>query len=364
MADALDLIAADLELGDGDYTRMQLSGTGPDDAARLRDAQATTLLAIVPEPVDDAALARLRDAAWPARHITTIHRVEATGAIRRDMPHASSTLDVTGEPRPACAVLQAHTLAHAMGPAMTRTKFDKNAQGWNGNPGSPTYAHYRWMRRLLAEVARPKRGERALDAGCGTGWVGIEAGRMGAMVSAYDLSAQMVELAKQNAMSVGIDIDARVGFVEEIPFDHAFELVLNSGVISFAPDADVYLDALDRMVEPGGRLVIGDINPRSSGFRRRRAERPLLPARELNGLAREDVAQRLEARGYRIDTRRFYQLTFPVPELMAASETRMNGLGCGLLLACNKLAAGVDRLCGSPFEGRFDSWILAASKPS
>lgn len=363
MPDVLDLIAADLELGDG-AARLELAGTGAEDAARLREHGAAVCLAVLPGPVDETELARLRDAVWPERHVTTIHRVDESGTIRRGLAGGDATLPGSAGPRAPCVVLQALARELALGPATTRTKFDRNARGWNGSPGSPTYGHYRWMRRLMAEVARPRRGERALDAGCGTGWVGIEAGRLGAMVSAYDPSPQMVELCASNAASVGVDVDARVGFVEDVPFERPFDLVLNSGVLSFAPDADVYLDALDRTVAPGGRLVIGDINPASVGFCRRRARRALLPARELNGLPRADVARRLRERGYRIAARRFYQLTFPVPELMAASETRARGVGCGTLLLLNRLAAGLDRACGSPFEPLFDSWILVAGKPS
>ena len=306
-------------------------------------------------------LATLRDALWPRGHIVAIYRLDADGRVARVTVGGKQVLEarLPGEAR---TVLYVRDRRHALGQSTTRAKFDANAEGWNGVPGSPTYGHYRWMRKLLADVAKPARGQRVLDAGCGAGWVGIEAALKGAMASAFDPSPAMVEIAKRNAAENGVDMDARVGFVEDVPFDQPFELVLDSGVISFAPDPDVFLDRLDALLEPGGLLVIGDLNPTSRGFARRR-RRPLLPARELNGLSRPRLEQMLEARGYTLEGRWYYQLTFPLPELMALSEQRMGGLGCSLALAVNKLATAIDHGLGSKAARWFDSWIVRARKP-
>jgi SAM-dependent methyltransferase len=312
--------------------------------------------------VSDRELAAVRDRLWPDWHVSAVYRVDADGKIARQAQSGAAPIDgrLSGGPS---AMLYVRSRDLALGRDSTRAKFDLNAKGWNGQPGTRTYGHFRWMRRLLADVARPTRGTRVLDAGCGAGWVGIEAALKGAMASAFDPSPAMVENAKQNAAECGVDLDARVGFVEDVPFDRPFELVLNSGVISFAPDADVYLGTLDRLVEPGGLLVIGDLNPSSYGFARRR-RRPILPARELNGQRRSDVEQHLVQRGYTIEGRWYYQLTFPLPELMALSEQRISGFGAGLALALNKLATATDHALGSRFERRFDSWILRARKGS
>jgi SAM-dependent methyltransferase len=216
----------------------------------------------------------------------------------------------------------------------------------------------------VALVGRPLSGKRVLDAGCGTGWVGIEAALLGASLSVCDGSPAMLEIARSNAGLAGVPLEARVGFVEQVPFERPFDVVLNSGVISFAPDPETYLSALDRLVAPGGLLVIGDMNPLSRGFRSRRRTRPLLPTRELNGLARAHVAERLVARGYRLEARRYYQLTYPVPQLMALSERSAGGLGCGALLLLNRASSALDAALGSPCAGSFDSWILRARKPA
>ncbi|MCB9898923.1 MAG: methyltransferase domain-containing protein [Planctomycetes bacterium] len=356
-------IVADLELEVPDVPVVHGEGDGRSSVdAVLAQLAGGHMLLVLPGAPDDRALARLRDALWPAAHVTAVYRLDGRGAAVRHTLGNARPLDAALEGPPR-TVLYVRDRDGALGRATTRAKFDANAGGWNGVPGTPTYGHYRWMRKLLSDVAGDKRGLRTLDAGCGAGWVGIEAALAGARASAFDPSPAMVEIAKQNAHSSGVALDARVGFVEDVPFADPFQLVLNSGVISFAPDADEYLAALDRLVEPGGLLVIGDLNPASSGFRRRR-KRPLLPARELNGLRRSTVEGRLLERGYRIEGRWYYQITFPVPELMIVSEARFSGLGCGLALLANRAATALDHATGSFVERAFDSWILRARKRS
>jgi SAM-dependent methyltransferase len=324
-------------------------------------ASARATLAVLPGRPDDIVLSALREALWPAVHLSICWRIEADGSVYRRTTGENEELPLRAAPGPR-TVLHLRPRAEALSQPVTRAKFDANAAAWNGNPGSPTYGHYRWMRRLLAQVARPPRGARTLDAGCGVGWVGIEAARLGARVSVFDPSPAMIELARANAAATGVEVDARVGFVEDTPFREPFDIVLNSGVISFAPDPQVYLDRLSAMVVPGGLLVIGDINPLARGFLRRRRTRPLLPVRELNGLPRARVEELLVARGWRIEERRYYQLTYPVPETMALAEEKGAGWACSLLLAANRAASALDATFGARAAGSFDSWILRARK--
>jgi SAM-dependent methyltransferase len=341
---------------------VRLDSAEPSQAGRVGAGPGRPELAVLPGLPDDRALAALRNALWPVRHVAALYRVGADGSVRRTTLGGSERL--AGRAQGPATVLYVVHRDDALGPQATRTKFDANAPGWNGVPGAPGYGHYRWMRRLVAQVAAPRAGSTVLDAGCGTGWVGIEAARMGGRVSAFDPSPAMVELALQNARALGLELDARVGFAERPPFDNRFETVLNSGVISFAPDPVAYLAGLDGLVAPGGQLVIGDIHPPGWGFRRRRRTHPLLPTRELNGLDRERAEQLLQARGYRIEARRYYQLTYPVPQLMALCERRGLAAGCGLLLLLNRACSALDAATGSLAGGCFDSWILRARKPA
>src|SRR5262245_66033269 len=83
--------------------------------------------------------------------------------------------------------------------------------------------------RILIQAADPKRGERVLDVGCGTGIVAREvASRLGATaaITAVDLSANMLSVARAAAAREALTIDWREGNAEQLPFDNgAFDLV-------------------------------------------------------------------------------------------------------------------------------------------
>lgn len=315
----------------------------------------------------DAALAAWRDALWPLLHLGAVWTASGSGLRRTTL---QGTEEQAGPHDWSGAVLVASRRSHVLAPDSTAQKFDANAKGWDGEPGTPGYGHFRWMRRLVAlQAGRPANGggsfQRILDFGSGAGWVGVEAAlrNPGASLAAFDPSPAMVEIAAGNAQAAGIaDFTGRVGFGEAPPFpaegEEPYDLVLSSGVISFSPDHEAWMDGLARTVAPGGTLVVGDIHGGSTGFRRRRRTKPLLPVRELSACRREDVRAGLEARGFTFDRWFGYQLSRPVPELMHLDATRLGGVLSWPLLAINRLAAGADRALGSPAQGLFDSWVM------
>lgn len=317
-----------------------------------------------------AELARVRNLLWPAWHVVAYYLTSDTGITRfdldgtRDLKRASGLRGVVLIARPTAAVFA---------PETTVAKFDKNASGWNGNPGGPGYRHFRWMRRYVALFAKRNDARRVLDFGCGAGWVGIEAALLSPAdrrpaLCAFDPSPEMVRLAGENARGAGLtDFEGRTGFGEAPPFpvgeEAPFDLVLSSGVISFSGDSERWLDGLVSTLAPGGTLVIGDIHRDSVGMRRRRAERPLLPVREMNATVREDVRRSLEARGLRFEAWCGYQLSRPIPQLNHLSAKRLGGALDPLLVWWNDRASARELASGSRSQDRFDSWVMRLVRP-
>lgn len=67
------------------------------------------------------------------------------------------------------------------------------------------------MRAMLLDwLPYDLKGKRILDAGCGTGALAVAAAQLGAHVTAIDISAGLVDVARERAPS-GLDIDWRVG---------------------------------------------------------------------------------------------------------------------------------------------------------
>lgn len=303
-------------------------------------------------------LARLRNELWPALHVVALYRCSASG-MQRDTLQGTVRV-AAAVPFTGC-VLVARRREEVLSPTATVAKFDANAGGWTGEPGQPGYGHFRWIRRYVGLFAAPRPGARILDFGCGAGWVGIEASLAagGAPLAAFDPSPEMVRNAESNARAQGLkNFIGRVGFGEQPPFEERFGLVISSGVVSFSPDQARWFDGLARCVEPGGTLVIGDLNPRSRGMQQRRATRPLLPARELNAITAADARRELERRGFRHEATAGYQLTRPWPQLAHWSDTRLRGALSPLLLAWNRLRAGPTQDLDA-----FDSWVMRLRGP-
>lgn len=321
----------------------------------------TLLLFCAGDPTD-AELAAWRNAAWPLLHAVAIYRMSHAGVVKQTLQEKRALRRGSGVHG---TLLVLRSRAAVMAPDATVAKFDQNAAGWNGEPGRPGYAHFRWMRRFVADFAEKHDARRVLDFGSGAGWVGIEAALAsgGAHLSAFDPSPAMTKLVLENARSVGLhDVAVATGFGEDPPFPRAgeapYDLVLSSGVISFAPDSERWIEGLVRTVARAGTLVVGDIHRDSRGMRERRATRPLLPVREMNAKTREEVRALLEARGFTFEAWCGYQLTGAVPRLMHFDATRLHGMLSGAILWWNERATARDLARGGADPDAFDSWVM------
>lgn len=114
--------------------------------------------------------------------------------------------------------------------------------------------------RILIQEADPKPGERVLDVGCGTGIVAREvASRLGATagVTAVDLNANMLAVARAAAARNGLTIEWREGNAEQLPLhNNAFDLVLCQFALMFVVDKAAALSEMRRVVTGSGRVLI------------------------------------------------------------------------------------------------------------
>jgi 2-polyprenyl-3-methyl-5-hydroxy-6-metoxy-1,4-benzoquinol methylase len=356
-----------VQRGPGDVLVAQV-GYSPDVAAAVRTYKSRgnpalaadgTALVFLKDARPDQEIARWRNALWPWLHVVAHVRLEPGRA-------SIETLGAREEKQFAIQkrghLLVARRREHVLSPANTVLKFDKNAAGWNPSAGSRGWAHYRWMRRFVGTFAPVHAGARILDFGCGAGWCGIEAAlsSAGASLAMFDPSPELAEGAGANAKAAGLSqVIVRTGFGESSPFpaqgEARFDHVISSGVVSFAPDYRRWFDGLADTLAPGATLVIGDLHRESKGMLKRRARKPLLAAREMNALTRDEARGELEARGLRFVKAAGYQLTSPWPEAMHVSDTKLGGALSPLILALNKFRAGD----GDP--DRFDSWVMQFS---
>lgn len=142
---------------------------------------------------------------------------------------------------------------------MTATDYDDFASAYSAENESNLFnAYYERpeMLRLTGEVS----GRRILDAGCGSGPLSAALRARGARVTGFDVSAAMVDLARQR---LGDDADLHVmDLAGPLSFpDAAFDDVVASLVLHYLEDWNGALAELRRVLKPGGRLILSVNHP-------------------------------------------------------------------------------------------------------
>ncbi len=117
------------------------------------------------------------------------------------------------------------------------------------------------QRRVLLEAVAARPGERALDIGCGPGFVTEELARAvgpDGAVDAIDNSESSVAMARQRCGAFS-NVQFQTAEATRLPYpDNHFDLTTSSQVYELVPDVPGALSELCRVLRPGGRAAIID----------------------------------------------------------------------------------------------------------
>lgn len=105
-------------------------------------------------------------------------------------------------------------------------------------------------------------GEAVLDVACGTGNAAIPAALAGGRVVGLDLTPELFAPARRRAEAAGVTVNWVEGDAEDLPFgDGAFDVVLSTFGVMFAPRHEIAAAELARVVRPGGRFGLANWTP-------------------------------------------------------------------------------------------------------
>ena len=109
----------------------------------------------------------------------------------------------------------------------------------------------------LVESARIRPGMKVLDVAAGTGNASVPAAQAGAKVTASDLTPDLLAAGSKRPEAQGLDIEWVEADAEHLPFDDgAYDVVMSSIGVMFAPHHQAAADELVRVCRPGGTIAL------------------------------------------------------------------------------------------------------------
>jgi len=186
---------------------------------------------------------------------------------------------------------------------------------------------------LILDMLSPSRGERILDAGCGTGVFTRDVIDSGARVVGLELSFPMLVRAAEKRL--GSLFSMVLGDMARLPFkDEMFDKSISITAIEFIKDTRRAVDELFRVTKPGGLIVVATLNRLSPWAERRKrsgeAGHPLF--REAVFRSPEDMKTLSEVTGVQRTAIHFQKEDDPEMAKQMEEEGRSRGLETGAFL--------------------------------
>jgi len=116
---------------------------------------------------------------------------------------------------------------------------------------------------LIKEVLDPKKGEKGLDVGCGTGNITKWLAEMGINMIGFDQSQEMLKFAQEKALS-NEHLQLVVGDAHNLPFlAKSFDFAIAVTSLEFVDNPQEVVQEMLRVTKENGRVVLGLLTRKS-----------------------------------------------------------------------------------------------------
>ncbi|TCO21111.1 3-demethylubiquinone-9 3-methyltransferase [Kribbella steppae] len=127
--------------------------------------------------------------------------------------------------------------------------------------GSFTPGRFAYFRAVLERTGPDPAGLRALDIGCGGGFMAEEFARLGCRVVGIDPSPVSIKTARQHADASALPIKYAVATGERLPLDNeSFDIAYCCDVLEHVSNLDLVIKETARVLKPGGIYLFDTIN--------------------------------------------------------------------------------------------------------
>jgi ubiquinone/menaquinone biosynthesis C-methylase UbiE len=142
---------------------------------------------------------------------------------------------------------------------------------WRRNPSACPYSQRFWVeaphpfitRDRLREVLDPAPGERILEIGPGTGYYTLDLAEWvgSGELEIFDIQQDMLDHTMRRAGERGLEnVKPTQGDAAALPYDQdSFDAVVLVTVLGEIREGDTALREIQRVLRPGGRLVVGEL---------------------------------------------------------------------------------------------------------
>ena len=128
---------------------------------------------------------------------------------------------------------------------------ESSKQIWDAGVYDKNYSFVFKYGEDLMNFLNPKKGERVLDLGCGTGYLTNLIASAGAVVTGIDKSQEMIEKAKNNYP----ELDFRVEDATDFSFDEKFDSVFSNATLHWIRNQEKLLICVYDALKKGGKFL-------------------------------------------------------------------------------------------------------------